>query len=136
MVHAIPGKPSPDPMPAGMSWKYVPLLILILTAFAGAAGCLSTTFQEVTYGDDGLEISVENSGKPVENAVLQVTIMKVEGFKQSEVYRKAQYVDLDSGRNAYTIPVDLEPGSYKLFLIVLVGDERKASVIRDLEVAP
>lgn len=119
-----------------MSWKYVPLLILILTAFAGAAGCLSTTFQEVTYGDGGLEISVENSGKSVENAVLQVTIMKVEGFKQSEVYRKAQYVDLDSGRNVYTIPVDLEPGSYKLFLIVLVGDERKASVIRDLEVAP
>ncbi len=119
-----------------MSWKYVPLLILILAVLTGAAGCLSTTFQEVTYEGDGLEIAVENADKPIENAVLQVTIMRVEGFTQSEVLRKAQYVNLDSGRNVYTFPVDLEPGSYKLFLIVLVGNERRASVIRNLEVAP
>lgn len=55
----------------------MPFLILVLAVLAGAAGCLSTTFQEVTYSGDALEVSVENTDKPVENAVLQVTIMKV-----------------------------------------------------------
>ncbi|NLA38193.1 MAG: hypothetical protein GX882_02170 [Methanomicrobiales archaeon] len=116
--------------------RYTGFLILILAVLAGSAGCLSTTFQEVTYGGDGLEIYVENADEPFESAVLQVTIMKVEALTQSEVFRKAQYVNLDSGRNVYTFPVDLEPGSYKLFLLVLTGNERRASVIRELEVTP
>lgn len=120
-----------------MSRIYVPFLLLAVTLFTiGAAGCLSTTFQEVTYGEGGLEVGVENSGDPVKDAVLQVTVMRVERFEQTEVYCKARYVNLGHGLNIYTFPVELQPGSYKLFLIAFVGDERRASVIRSLKVVP
>nr|WP_282570286.1 hypothetical protein [Methanoculleus sp. 7T] len=115
--------------------KYVGFLILALAVLTGAAGCLSTAFQEVTYDGDALQISVENTDKPVENAVLQVTVMEVGALEQHEVFSEARYINLDRGRNEYTVEVDLQPNSYKLFLTIFVGDERRASVIRDLEVA-
>jgi hypothetical protein len=119
-----------------MSRRYLALLVLVLAILIGAAGCLSTTVHGVTYEDGDLEITVESTDEPVENAVLLVTVMKVEAFEQNEVYRKPRYIDLDRGLNVYTVPVDLQPGSYKIFLTIFVGNERRASVIRDLEVAP
>ena len=118
-----------------MSSKYVGFLILALVVLTGAAGCLSTTFQEVTYGGDALRVSVENTDRPVENSVLQVTIMEVGALEQHEVFSEARYIALDRGQNEYTVPVDLQPGSYKLFLTIFVDGERRTSVIRDLEVA-
>ncbi|MCC7556100.1 MULTISPECIES: hypothetical protein [Methanoculleus] len=117
-----------------MSRIYTILLILALAALAGAAGCLSTSFGEVTYSGDALQVHVENAGEPVENAVLQVTIMEVGALEQREAFSEARYIDLVTGENKYTIRVDLQPGSYKGFLTVFVGNERRASVIRDLEV--
>ncbi|WP_292410921.1 MULTISPECIES: hypothetical protein [unclassified Methanoculleus] len=118
-----------------MPSKYVGFLILILTVLIGTAGCLSATFEAVTYSGDALQIHVTNSGEPVENAVLQVTIMEVSALEQHKVFSEARYVYLDRGENEYTIPIDLQPGSYRAFLTVFVGTERRASVIRDLGVA-
>ena len=116
--------------------RYMGFLILALAALAGAAGCLSTAFEEVTYSDGALRIHVENTAGPVENAVLQVTIMEVGAFEQHEAFSEARYINLDQGENEYTVAVDLEPGSYRAFLTIFVGQERRTSVIRDLEVAP
>ncbi|WP_048113405.1 hypothetical protein [Methanoculleus sp. MH98A] len=117
-----------------MPRTYTILLILALAALAGAAGCLSTSFGEVTYSGDALQVHVENPGEPVENAVLQVTIMEVSALEQHEAFSEARYIDLVTGENEYTIRADLQPGSYKAFLTIFVGSERRASVIRDLEV--
>lgn len=114
--------------------RYMGLLILALAVLAGAAGCLSTAFEETTYSDGALRLHVENTAGPVENAVLQVTIMQVGAFEQHEIFSEARYVNLDRGENEYTVPADLAPGSYRLFLIIFVGEERRTSVIRDLEV--
>ena len=113
-----------------MSSKYVSLLVLALAVLAGAAGCLSTA-----YSGDALQVHVENTGEPVENAVLQVTIMEVSALEQREVFSEARYINLDAEENEYTIPVDLQPGSYKVFLTIFVGNERRTSIIRELEVA-
>lgn len=118
-----------------MSSKYMNLLILTLAVLAGSAGCLSTAFGEVIYSGDALQVHVENTGEPVQNAVLQVTIMEVSALEQHETFSGARYIDLDRGENEYTIPVNLQPGSYRVFLTVFVGDERRTSVIRELEVA-
>jgi hypothetical protein len=119
-----------------MSIKYVSLLLLALAVLAGAAGCLSTSFGEITYSGGALQVHVENTGEPVENAVLQVMIMEVGAREQHEAFSEARYIDLERGANEYTVPVDLEPGSYRAFLTIFVGNERRASIIRDLEVAP
>jgi len=116
--------------------RYVGFLILILAIFIGAAGCLSTAFGEVTYSGDALQIRVENTGRSVENAVLQVTIMEIGALEQHKIFSEARYIKLNEGENEYAIKVDLQPGPYRLFLTVFADGERKASVIRDLEVAP
>ena len=116
--------------------RYVGFLILALAVLTGAAGCLSTAFGEVTYSGDALQVRVENTDRPVENAVLQVTIMEVGALEQHEVLSEARYINLDGGENEYMVPVDLQPGSYRLFLTIFVDGERRTSVIRDLEVAP
>ncbi|MDD4568195.1 MAG: hypothetical protein PHU37_09865 [Methanoculleus chikugoensis] len=117
-----------------MSKIYTILLILALAALTGAAGCLSTSFGEVTYSGGALQVQVENAGEPVENAVLQIMIMEVSALEQHEAFSEARYIDLERGENEYTIRADLQPGSYKVFLTVFVGNERRASVIRDMEV--
>ena len=118
-----------------MSSKYVGFLILALTVLIGASGCGSTSFGEVTYGDGALQVHVENTAGPVEDAVLQVTVVEVGALEQHEVFSGARYINLDQGENDYAISVDLEPGSYRVFLTIFVGQERRTSVIRDLEVA-
>ncbi|MCT8337245.1 hypothetical protein FKB36_06990 [Methanoculleus sp. Afa-1] len=117
-----------------MSGKYTIFLILAVAALTGAAGCLSTSFGEVTYSGGTLQVQVENTGEPVENAVLQIRIMEVSALEQHEVFSEARYIDLERGENEYTISVDLQPGSYRVYPTVFVGNERRGSVIRDLEV--
>ena len=117
-----------------MSRKYTILLILAVAARTGAAGCLSTSFGEVTYSGGALQVQVENAGEPVENAVLQIRIMEVSALEQHEVFSEARYINLERGENKYTISVDLQPGSYRVYPTVFVGNERRGSVIRDLEV--
>lgn len=106
-----------------------------LAVLAASAGCLATAIGEVTYDGEALQVAVENSGEPVENAVLQVKIMEVDLFEQQKVFSQARHINLDSGENNYSIEVDLQPGTYRAFLNIFIGDERGASVIRDLEVA-
>ncbi|NLB00652.1 MAG: hypothetical protein GX837_06785 [Methanomicrobiales archaeon] len=118
-----------------MSRRYAIFLILALAALISAVGCLSTSFGEVAYSNGVLQVHVENNGEPVKNAVLQLTIMEVSTFEQHEAFSEARYIELGQGTNEYTIQADLQPGSYKVFLTVFAGSERKASVIRNLEVS-
>jgi hypothetical protein len=109
-------------------------MILILAAIVGTAGCLSTTIGAATYDGKALHISADSTSDPVENAVLQVVVMEVEALSQTEVFKEARYVNLDRGTNEYTVPVALQPGTYKVFITIFVESDRRASVIRELEV--
>lgn len=137
MDEGVSGEPAEHRFSRGMSARYTGILLLMaaLAVLAASAGCLATAIGEVTYDGEALQVAVENSGEPVENAVLQVKIMEVDLFEQQKVFSQARHINLDSGENNYSIEVDLQPGTYRAFLNIFIDDERGASVIRDLEVA-
>ncbi|WP_128693926.1 hypothetical protein [Methanoculleus taiwanensis] len=116
-----------------MSHSYTVFCILLLAAFIGAAGCLGIGFGDVTYDGEALHVEVESS-RNVTDAVLQVTLTEIGGFEQRQLFSEATYIDLAVGTNEYTVPVELAPGTYRIYLYLFIGDERGASVIRDLEV--
>lgn len=104
------------------------LCILTLTA-----GCTGIGFGEVGYANGALQVEVDNPSGPLE-ATLQVTVFKTGTFGQEEVETIVRTEQLQEGTNTFSYPVALEPGSYKLYLYLLKGDERTAAVIRDVQV--
>ncbi|MDG6256406.1 MAG: hypothetical protein QCH35_02290 [Methanomicrobiaceae archaeon] len=109
------------------------LLVLVLLLFGCIAGCLSYSFGAVAYDGEELHVQVFNTGEPRE-VVVQATIFRTEQFSQTEVYRKAEYKFLEQGENEYRIPIDLEPGTYKIYLYVMIDGDRAATEIRDIEI--
>ncbi|QSZ66068.1 hypothetical protein RJ40_00405 [Methanofollis aquaemaris] len=104
------------------------LCILALTA-----GCTGIGFGEVTYADGALQVEVDNPSEPME-ATLQVTVFETGSFGQREVETFVKAEKFQEGTNRFSFPVALEPGTYKLYLYLLKGDERTVAVIRDIRV--
>lgn len=107
--------------------------ILCLCMLACTGGCTGIGFGEVTYSSGHLEVMVDNTGEP-EEATLQVTVFKTDNFTQTGVANFAEVVTFQQGSNTFTFPVDLEPGTYKLYLYISKGSARTVSVIRDITV--
>jgi hypothetical protein len=116
-----------------MSIRRTSVIILLLLVMGGVAGCLSYSFGDAVYEDGTLHIMVHNSNEP-KQVVLQVTIFNTTDFEQTEVYKQAKYYNLEQGTNEYSVPVDLPPGSYKLYLYIMVDGHRTNLEIRDIEV--
>ncbi|KQC03505.1 MAG: hypothetical protein APR53_05265 [Methanoculleus sp. SDB] len=113
--------------------RIICLLVLVCVSAALTAGCTSYTFGDVAYADDTLHVMV-NSGDEPRQVTVQVTIFDTTGFAQAEVYRKAEYLDLVTGGNEYLVPISLRPGTYKIYLYIMVDGARTTSVIRDITV--
>ncbi len=116
-----------------MSKKCAALLMLVFGMVIGTAGCLGTSFGDVTYAGDALHIQIDSS-RNVTAAVLQVGVTAMTGLEQTEISTQAVYVDLEQGMNEYTYPIDLAPGEYRIYFLLFVDGERAASVIRDVVV--
>ena len=118
------------------SWKPVRrsvllVLVILLCIFSCGAGCVSSSIQGLTYDGEYLHILVDHPGDSC-RAVLQVTVFETEAFDRDLIFKNAEYVDLDHGSNEYLIPLDLTPGTYRIFLHLFVGDDRRVGVIREL----
>lgn len=118
------------------SWKPVrrsvfPVLVILLCIFSCGAGCVSSSIEGPTYDGEQLHVVVDNPGDSC-RAVLQVTVFKTQAFDRDLIFKKAEYVDLDHGSNEYLIPLDLTSGTYRVFIHLFVGDDRRAGVIREL----
>lgn len=96
-------------------------------------GCLTYSFGDVSYDEGVLDIEIFNDGDAREVAV-QVTVFDLAGFRQNEIGRYVNYVQLESGENEYSFPLELNEGSYKLYLYVLEDGRRSSAVIRDIVV--
>ncbi|QYZ78284.1 hypothetical protein E2N92_01975 [Methanofollis formosanus] len=112
---------------------FIGLSCLCILALALTAGCTGIGFGEATYTDGALQLEVDNPSEPTE-ATLQVTVVKTSGFGQEQVDTFVKIEHFQEGTNIFSFPVALEPGTYKLYLYLLKGDERTAAVIRDLQV--
>jgi hypothetical protein len=105
-----------------------PILLLVVIL----AGCLSISFGDVLYSDGALHVPVKNSEGP-QQVLIQVRVYDTTDFRQNEIFTQIEYVDLDTGENEYIVPVELDPGTYKVYLYVIYDDDRIIQ-IRDLEV--
>ena len=109
------------------------ILVAVLCVLGVLSGCVGNSLGDVSYDGKDLHIEATNGGEPVE-AALQVTVYRIQDLEQVEVFKYADGVTFAQGENAYSVPVDLAPGKYKLYVYITVGNERTASIIRDIVV--
>ena len=111
---------------------FVVLIALIIFSIA-SAGCVSTSFGNVSYDGNALYIQVINEGEPEEIGI-QVTIFDLSNYRQTEVGKYVSSVYAEKGVNEYPVTVDLEPGRYKLYLYTMTDGSRTGCEIRDINV--
>lgn len=110
--------------------------LLCLAALALTAGCTvgEASFDAVEYDRGNLTVVVV-TGAPVAHADLQVAVSALDGLAQRELFTEARYVDLAAGANRFAYAVDLPDGSYRCYLHLYDGQQRRGAVIRELTVA-
>ncbi|MDD1677596.1 MAG: hypothetical protein LUO93_00230 [Methanomicrobiales archaeon] len=114
------------------SRRYI-FLGVLLCLCGITAGCMTASVGEVSYRQNTLHISATNQD-PATQAVLQVTIFRVENLVQTEIFRQAEFIQFESGTREYQMPVTLDPGTYKIYIYITVNGDSKARVVRDLVV--
>jgi hypothetical protein len=111
------------------------LLAAFLALLALSPGCLAVSIGQVTYDGSSLRVQVTNSGSPGDGA-LQVNVFQFRDFRQVEVTRITLPVHMETGTGTYAIPLALDRGTFRLYLYVTTGSDRRAGVIRDITVEP
>jgi len=106
-------------------------LLMILAIFS--AGCFETSFGVVEYSYPLLNVEIINSGEETD-AYVQVTVFDLSDFRQIETGKYVEDVNLKKGSNLVSVPVELEKGTYKLYIYLIVNGERKVAEIRDIGV--
>jgi hypothetical protein len=115
--------------------RSVLLLVSVLALLALSPGCLSSaSIGRVTYDGSSLRVQVTNAGGPGD-AALQVNVFRFQDFRQVQVARTIVPVSLGSGTGTYSVPLALGDGSFRLYLYVVTGSDRRAGVIQDITVA-
>jgi hypothetical protein len=114
------------------SRRYI-FLGLLLCLCGITAGCMTASIGEVSYRQNALYITATNQD-PTVQAVLQITVYRVDNLVQTEIFRQAEFIQFESGTREYQMPVTLDTGTYKLYIYITVNGDSKARVIRDLVV--
>jgi hypothetical protein len=113
--------------------KSVFLLVSFLALLSLTPGCLSVSIGRVAYDGSSLQVQVTNNGGAAD-AALQVNVFQFQNFRQVEVSRSILPVRLERGTGTYTIPLPLNEGTFRLYIYVTTGIDRRASVIQDITV--
>jgi uncharacterized protein (UPF0264 family) len=110
----------------------IPIIAFVAVCFL-AAGCISTTVGDVGYRNGTVSVTITSPSGPAD-AYVQVTVYQVKDLHQEEVAVFEKPVNLVQGENTVSIPGQIGPGQYKLYVYVLQNGERKTAVIRDITV--
>jgi hypothetical protein len=112
------------------TFRYAGLLALAAIA---CAGCLSVNIGDVSYSDGGFNVIITNDGNTTMR-ILRMTVYETRDFEQHQIFQKSELVSIISGTSRVHIPANLTPGTYKVYLSIVTGDEQRYTVIRDVRV--
>ncbi|MHC1626199.1 MAG: hypothetical protein ACXQTN_02510 [Methanoculleaceae archaeon] len=110
------------------------LVVVLIVSFCAASGCLGYSFTNRTYCNGTILLEIQNS-RPPTDALLQVTIWRLDGFSQSLIMKKVVYLHLPQGRTTVPIEAPLPPGSYRTFLQLFHEDDRLGGAIWEFVVS-
>ena len=117
-----------------MAGLYSPLLTgvaALLIALVITGCCMSTNIGDVSYADGGFTLLITNAGEPTE-AHIQITVYQIQDLHQSELSVLNTSVSLQKGENHVTVPGQIGPGRYKLYVYLVRNGSRQTAVIRDI----
>lgn len=107
--------------------------ILLLFALCISAGCVTTTVGTAVYENQSVRTTIHYEGVQPD-ARVQVTAYRINGLGQELYGDRVVPVSLIPGDNQVSVPLELTPGNYKLFIYILENNNRSAAVIRDIVV--
>jgi hypothetical protein len=107
------------------------VFVMLLLGITG--GCVSMCIGDAVYTSGTIVVPVTNTREPGD-AYVQITVYQLKNFEQQEFTVLNTPVTLRSGENRVIIPVNLEPGQYKLYIYLIRDGERQTAVIRDITV--
>ena len=119
-------------MMTGFSHTILATLSVLIT-LSLCAGCLSTAVGDTWYENQSVWMKISHTGEPADVHV-QVTVYRLSNLTQEKYTVFDAPVSLVPGENSVTVPGELMPGSYKLYVYVLKDGDRKTAVIRDIVV--
>ena len=107
------------------------LFCVLCILFILISGCTSLAIGNVAHDGDNVIVQVTNTGDPVEAGV-QVRVYEIKSMAQKELTNTLVPVTLVQGDNEVPVPLRLEPGTYKLYVYVIINNERQTASIKDL----
>lgn len=113
--------------------KYGVFCGVLSLLFIVCAGCASLAVGDVSLSQDNLSVHITNPGEPVDAGV-QVRVSRIQDMVQKEVANTVVSAKLARGENAVSIPLRLDPGTYKLWVYIIINNERNTATIKDLVV--
>jgi len=109
------------------------LFALLVIFLSFCSGCTSTTVGNTWYENQSVRTTISHTGEPADLTV-QVTVYRIDSMSQEFYTVLSTPVSLSQGDTLVTIPGELPPGAYKVFIYVLGDNDRKTAVIRDITV--
>jgi len=97
------------------------------------AGCTSTGVGDVSYHNGSFWVNITSPSGPAD-AYVQVTVHRIKDLHQTEVAFFGTPVTLVQGENVISVPGEIAPGNYKIYVYVIQNNERRTAVIRDIVV--
>jgi len=105
----------------------------ILSLALACTGCLSMNIGDASYRNHSVMVQVSDTGDP-SDVTVQVTAYRIQDLHQQMYTIAGAPATIPHGDSSVAVPVELEPGSYKLYIYILRDGDRKTAVIRDITV--
>ena len=114
------------------------MVFALLALCTLVAGCTSAGVGDVSYrisplSSPAASATITSPSGPAD-AYVQVTVYELKDLRQTEVAFFERPVTLVRGENIVSVPGEIGPGNYKMYVYIIQNNERTTAVIRDIVV--